>query len=133
MNVVARRVDAPGGADESRTTAASGVSGYKFRFFHGNPINDPDPDFFGPFRSQDPSHIGFYEIPLPPGNYTIEVESIHPEFTDGSSVGADDRHRDAGHRAGAASGRSRSRRRDRDGNDVTLVGTPPRFDQFEGP
>ncbi len=133
VNVVARRVDVPGGADQSRTTAASGVSGNKFRIFHGNPINQPDPEPLGPFRSQDPSHIGLYEIPLPPGDYMIEVESIQPEFTAGSSVGGETVIEMPGSSPGpigpitVAAGVTSS------GNDVTLVGTPPRFDQFEGP
>ncbi len=133
VNVVARRVDVPGGADQSRTTAASGVSGNKFRIFHGNPINQPDPEPLGPFRSQDPSHIGLYEIPLPPGDYMIDVESIQPEFTAGSSVGGETVIEMPGSSPGpigpitVAAGVTSS------GNDVTLVGTPPRFDQFEGP
>ena len=44
----------------------------------------------GPFRNQVPTDIGFYEIPLPPGSYTIEVETIDPQFVDGSSVGGED-------------------------------------------
>lgn len=133
VNVVARRVDAPGGADQSRTTAASGVSGNKFRVFHGNPINQPDPQPLGPFRSQDPSHIGYYEIPLPPGDYLIDVESIQPEFQAGSSVGGETVIAMPGASPGplgpvtVAAGVSST------GNDVVLVGTPPRFDQFEGP
>jgi hypothetical protein len=135
VNVIARQVDNPGTVvvDESRTTAASGVSGNKFRIFHGNPINQPDPEPFGPFRSQDPSHIGFFEIPVPAGSYMIEVESIDPGFTEGSSVGGEVVIPMPGAApppigpvtvaAGTAS----------PGNDVVLIGTPPRFDQFEGP
>jgi hypothetical protein len=135
VNVIARRVDSLGtpGTDESRTTAASGVSGNRFRIFHGNPINEPDPQPLGPFRSQNPSHIGFYEIPLPPGNYMIEVESIDAAFIDGSSVGGETVIPMPGTApapigpinvtAGATSA----------DNHVTLIGTPPRFDQFEGP
>ena len=41
----------------------------------------------GPFGTQNATDIGRYEIPLPPGNYMIEVESIDPKFTEGSSVG----------------------------------------------
>ena len=135
VNVVARRVDNPAtvGVDESRTLAGSNVSGSRFRLFHGNPINEPDTQPAGPFGSEDPSDIGAYEIPLPPGSYMIEVETISPLFTDGSSVGGDIRIDMPGTApaplgpivvtAGATSAL----------NDVTLVGTPPRFDQFEGP
>ncbi len=132
VNVVARRVDSAGGADESRTTAASGVSGNKFRIFHGNPINQPDPAPLGPFRSQDPSHIGFYEIPLPPGDYMIDVESIQPEFTGGSSVGGEVIIALPGTSPGPIGPVTVAAGVSSDNNDVTLVGTPPRFDSFEG-
>ena len=132
VNVVARRVDVPGGADQSRTTAASGVSGNKFRIFHGNPINQPDPEPLGPFRSQDPSHIGFYEIPLPPGDYMIHVESIQPEFADGSSVGGETVIAMPGTSPGPIGPVTVAAGVPSPGIDVTLLGTPPRFDQFEG-
>ncbi len=90
VNVIARQVDAPGGANESLTTAASGVSGNRFRIFHGNPINEPNTEFLGPYRSQIPGQIGLYEIPLLPGNYRIEVEAIDPAFVGGSSVGGEE-------------------------------------------
>ena len=134
VNVIARQINNPATIiDESRTTAASGVSGNRFRVFHGNPINHPDPEPFGPFRSQDPAHIGFFEIPVPAGSYMIEVESIDPGFTEGSSVGGELVIPMPGTvpppigpvpvGAGTTS----------PGNDVVLIGTPPRFDQFEGP
>lgn len=135
VNVIARQLDnlATVGVDESRTTAASGVSGNKFRVSHGNPINQPNPQPFGPFRSQNPAHIGFFEIPVPAGSYTIEVESIDPGFTEGSSVGGElvipmpgTAPAPIGPVAVAAGTTS-------PGNDVVLIGTPPRFDQFEGP
>jgi hypothetical protein len=37
--------------------------------------------------SRDPSLIGYYEITVPPGTYTIEVESIFEAFVSGSGVG----------------------------------------------
>lgn len=133
VNVIARRVDSPGtGPDESLTRAASCVSGNKFRDFLGNPITEPDPQPLGPFGSDNPAHIGFYEIPLPPGNYMIEVESIHPELAD-KGVGGDNFIPMPGSApaplgpvtvtAGATSA----------GHDIVLIGTPPRFDAFEGP
>ena len=93
VNVVARRVDNPaGGADESRTTAAlrrllatGSVS------ISGNPINEPSDQPRAVRQRWFVADIGFFEIPLPPGNYTIEVESIDPEFVEGSSVGGDER------------------------------------------
>ncbi len=131
VNVIARRVDNPAtaGVDESRTTAGSNVSGYRFRFFNGNPINAGS-DIFG---SQVPAHIGFYEIPLPPGNYTIEVESINAEFVDGSSVGGPVRIKMPGFAPASIGPITVTAGATDSGNDVTLVGTDPRFDQFEGP
>jgi hypothetical protein len=133
VNVIARRVDVPGGANESRSSAASNVSGNKFRFYHSNPITQPPPDFFGPYRSEDPSHIGFYEIPLPPGAYMINVETIRPQFTAGSSVGAEIVIAMPGASPGPIGPVTVAAGVISGGNDVTLVGTPPRFDQFEGP
>lgn len=133
VNVVARRVDVAGGADESRTTAGSGVSGNRFRVFRGNPINEPSDQPLGPFGTVDPADIGFYEIPLPPGNYRIEVESIDPEFVAGSSVGGDERIDMPGTAPPPSAPINVAAGATNAGNDVTLIGTPPRFDQFEGP
>jgi len=132
VNVVARRVDNPGtpGVNESRTTAGSNVSGYKFRFFHGNPINDPVGSSDG---SQAPGDIGLYEIPLPPGNYTIEVESVDPAFVEGSRVGGPIRIAMPGTAPPPSSPIAVAAGATASGNDVTLIGTDPRFDQFEGP
>jgi hypothetical protein len=130
-NVIARRVDA--GGNEPRRFAVSTVSGYRFRACTPNTITNPDPDFCPPSGSLDPAHIGLYEIPVPPGSYTIEVEVIDPSFTDGSSVGPSDRPIAMPGTAPAplgpvtiAAGQTSS------GNDIVLIGTPPRFDQFEG-
>jgi len=130
-NVIARRVDA--GANEDRRFAVSTVSGYRFRACTPNPITNPDLDFCPPSGSLDPAHIGFYEIPVPPGSYTIEVEAIDPGFIDGSSVGPSDRPIAMPGTAPAplgpiaiAAGQTSG------GNDIVLLGTPPRFDQFEG-
>lgn len=129
VNVVARRVDTPGGPNESRTTAGSGVSGYKFRFFNGNPINDAG-DNGG---TQVPADIGLYEIPLPPGNYMIEVENIDPQFTEGSSVGGPIRIDMPGTAPAPIGPITVTAGGTSSGNNVTLIGTDPRFDQFEGP
>ena len=133
MNVVARRVDTAGGADESRTTAGSGVSGNRFRVYQGNPINEPSDQPAGPFGSEDVADIGFFEIPLPPGNYTIEVESINPEFVAGSSVGGDERIDMPGTAPLPSGPITVTAGQVNAGNDVTLINSPPRFDAFEGP
>jgi hypothetical protein len=134
VNVVARRVDNGGTpANESRTTAASGVSGNEVRIFNGNPINEPSDMPLGPFRSQEAADVGRYEIPLPPGNYMIEVESIDPNLTEGSSVGGEDLIPMPGTAPAPLGPIHVTAGQTSTGNDVTLIGTPPRFDQFEGP
>ncbi len=131
-NVVARRVDT--GGNEDRRLAASVVSGYRFRVCHPNPITNPPPSDCGTSGSDTASHIGLYEIPLPPGNYTIEVESINPQFTSGSSLGPSDFPIPLPVAPPAPIGPiTVTAGQTSSGNDVTLIGTPPRFDAFEGP
>ena len=128
VNVIARRVNT--GASEDRTTAVSNVSGYKFRAFHGNPITNPEVSLFG---TQAPDDIGLFEIPVPAGTYTIEVESIDEEFEDGSSVGGPIRIPMPGTGPPPSGPVAVGAGNTAAGNDITLIGTPPRFDQFEGP
>ena len=87
VNVIARAVDNTGTTvDESRTTAVSVVSGFKFT---GNPGQSVSGTNTGgsTFGSRDPLTIGYYEMLIPPGQYTVEVEPIRTEFSGGSSVG----------------------------------------------
>lgn len=128
VNVIARRVNT--GAGEDRTTAVSNVSGYKFRVFHNNPITNPGPS---PFGTTAPGDIGLFEIPVPSGTYTIEVETINEEFVDGSSVGAQVLIPMPGTAPPPSGPVAVGAGNTAAGNDVTLIGTPPRFDQFEGP
>jgi hypothetical protein len=79
-----------------RRNAASAVSGFSFT---GNPgqtttcLNPAAPtpqtcsNLGDPFGSRDPNLIGHFEMPLPPGNYTLQIESIFSGFGRGSSVG----------------------------------------------
>ena len=79
LNIIARRVDDP------RRIALSSVSGFLFTPDAGNPVY---PWLGSPFGSHDETLIGYYEIPgLSAGDYTIEVEAIDPDFTEGSGVG----------------------------------------------
>ncbi len=132
VNVIARRVDT--GPNEDRTMAVSVVSGYKFRLFKGNSINDPGTNPAYQFGSVAPGDIGLFEIPVPAGNYTVEVESIDPGFADTSSVGplsppiAMPGSAPAPSAAIAVAAGSTTT-----GHNVVLIGTDPRFDQFEGP
>jgi hypothetical protein len=131
-NVVARRVDT--GGNQDRSLAASVVSGYSFRLCTPNEITNPPPDDCSTDGSDDATQIGAFEIPLPPGSYTIEVENIDPQFILGSGVGPSDRRIPLPGNIPApigpivvTAGQTSA------GNDVVLGNTPPRFDQFEGP
>jgi hypothetical protein len=127
VNVIARRVDA--GADEDRRFAASSVSGYRFGFIHGNAVTGAQSNGIG---STNPAHIGLFEIPVPVGSYRIEVEGIHDEFVEGSSVGPGLFIIELPGQAPPPSAPiAVAAGEHEDGHDVTLIGTDPRFDDFE--
>jgi len=127
VNVIARQEEA--GGNEDRRVAVSVVSGYKFRMFHGNPItNSP----ISP-GSESPGDIGLFEIPVPAGNYTIEVQSIWFEFTGGSSVGPGFIIEVPGATPPPIGPIAVAAGATVIGNDVVLINTAPRFDQFESP
>lgn len=87
VNVIAREVDDPATPqDESKRMAVSVVSGFLFTGNPGQPItgNNTGGSALG---GRDPALIGYYEIPVPPGTYTVQVENIDPSFAGGSSVG----------------------------------------------
>jgi hypothetical protein len=87
VNVVARRVDDPSTAiDESKSIAVSVVSGFSFTGNPGQAISG-DNTSGSSLGSRNPALISYYEIPVPPGTYTIQVENIDASFTGGSSVG----------------------------------------------
>lgn len=130
-NVIARRAEA--GGNEPRWLAVSSVSGYRFRACTPNGITNPAPDICPPSGSLNPAHVGLYEIPVPPGSYTIEVEPIDPAFIGGSSVGPSDFPIAMPGTAPAPLGPiTISAGQTSGGHDIVLIGTPPRFDQFEG-
>ncbi len=93
-NVIARLVDDPNTPeDESRRIAVSAVSGY---LFTGNPGQSvtaslgtagEDNTNGSQAGSRTSSLIGYYEIAVPPGTYTVEVESVFGAFVAGSGVG----------------------------------------------
>ena len=118
---------------EDRRNAVSVSSWFRARISRGNPINDPTGDNSGSVAAGD---IGYFEIPVPAGSYTIEVEGIDPNFTGGSNIGGWPYDTVIGMPGTApdptgaivvAAGATVS------GINVTLIGTDPRFDQFEGP
>lgn len=127
VNVVARRVDA--GDNEDRQFAASSVSGYRFGFVHGNSITGAQSNGAG---SSNPAHIGLFEIPVPAGSYTLEVEAIHREFVDGSSVGPGLFNFELpGDPPAPSAPIAVSAGELEDGHDVILNDQLPRFDDFE--
>jgi len=87
LNVIARRVDNPSTPEnESQRIASSVVSGFQFT---GNPGQSISGDNTGgsSLGSRNPALIGYYEIPVTPGTYTLQTENIDAAFTGGSSVG----------------------------------------------
>jgi hypothetical protein len=85
VNVVVRAIDDPSTVqDESRRITFSAVSGLYFTSNPGQSIVGNPGSQYG---SRQAGLIGYYEIPVLPGTYTVQVESINSSFTDGSSVG----------------------------------------------
>ncbi len=144
LNVIARRVDDPNTPqNESQRIAMSVVSGYSFT---GNPGQSITGDNTGgsTFGSRNPAVIGYYEIPVTPGAYTVQTENIDASFTGGSSVGPLDR-------PALTYGAAEYWHQYESANDdptqkdpitvqagqkisninIILNGTPPRFDEFE--
>jgi hypothetical protein len=77
---------------DSRRTAVSCVSGFRFTAGAGNSLVPNGNDTEVPYGSHDPSLIGYFDLPgLPSGAYTIEVEAIYNSgdmaFVGGSGVG----------------------------------------------
>jgi Metallo-peptidase family M12B Reprolysin-like len=131
VNVIARSISDPLG------TAFSATSGY---LFTGNPgqsvtcaLAGHECNTGGSSRgSRDTRFIGTFDVPVLPGTYSIEVESISPQFAGGSSVGPLRRPipmpgtapSPAAGPVSVSAGASVS-------VTITLQGTPSRFDSFE--
>ena len=87
LNVIARQVDDPSTPqDESKRVAVSVVSGFEFT---GNPGQAITGDNTGgsQYGSRNPALIGYYEIPVTSGTYTVQTENVDSSFVGGSSVG----------------------------------------------
>jgi hypothetical protein len=93
-NVIVRSVDDPNtAADESRRVAVSVISGF---LFTGNPGQSVTADMADPqehnaggskYGSRNTELRGYYEVAVPPGTYTVEVETVSPYFVGGSGMG----------------------------------------------
>ncbi len=86
VNVIARQQGA------ERRIAVSVVSGYAFTVGVGEPVLCPSPNPNNPacpstLGSRDLAKVGSFDIPVTPGTYTLDLESINPNFVGGSSVG----------------------------------------------
>jgi hypothetical protein len=144
INVIARRVDDPSTPeDESQRIAFSVVSGFEFT---GNPGQSITGDNTGgsPFGARNPALIGYFEIPVTPGNYTLQTENIDASFTGGSSVGPLDppgvtysatefwHHNESAYDDASAKDPLTVQAGQKLSNiNFILNQTPPRFDQFE--
>ena len=64
--------------------AFSVVSGYLFTEIPGQTVSPNPGSMFG---TADPAFRGTFDIPVPAGTYTLEFQSVDPNFTGGSSVG----------------------------------------------
>jgi len=133
VNVIARSTNSP------RRNAVSVVSGFLFTGDPGQTTTCVDPANPTPqtcsnlgdtFGSRDRNLIGHFEIPLPPGTYTLEVESIFSGFGGGSSVGPLSPPIPAPGTLPPSPTVSVTAGATTNFN-ITLQGTPPRFDAFE--
>jgi hypothetical protein len=87
INVIARQISDGNSANgnESRRVTFSVVSGFLFTGNPGQNVTTNNPGSVS--GSRDGNLIGTYEIPVVPGTYTVEVESVRASFGGGSSVG----------------------------------------------
>jgi hypothetical protein len=87
VNVIARQVDDPATpVDESKRIAVSVVSGF---LFTDNPGQSVTGDNTGGsiFGARAANREGYFKIPVPPGQWSIQLESVVGIFVGGSSVG----------------------------------------------
>ncbi len=136
VNVIARL------ASDPRRVAVSVVSGYLFTGNLGQTVTCQDPSNPTPptctnlggsqFGSRDPRQSGTYDISIPAGTYTLEVESIIRNFRGGSRVGPlsppipnPGVSMQLPNTVTVTAGQSLT------GTDIVLQGTKPRFDSFE--
>lgn len=136
VNVIARSTTNPLGV------GVSVVSGYPFTGNFGQSVTCRDPANPTPqtctnlggsvFGSRDPRKAGVFDIPVPAGSYTLEVESIHRAFVGGSRVGPlGVPIRNPGQDARLPNAVTVAAGQTVSGVDFVLQGTPPRLDSLE--
>ncbi len=87
VNVVARPVDDPlTPENESRRATYTVVSGFLFTANPGQSVTGTNTGG-SQLGSRIGNNIGFFEMALPPGDYTLQVESVDAAFVGSSSVG----------------------------------------------
>jgi hypothetical protein len=160
VNVIARAMDdSATPVNESLAVAVSVVSGFRFT---GNPGQSVTATYLpcvpasacpsgfaannvggSAFGSRNPLFIGYYEMAVPAGTYTVQVETVEFAFQAGSSVGPLDppvvtgppefwnQQESARDDPGAKDAIPVAAGEVIEGVNVILNGTPQRFDQFE--
>jgi len=140
VNVIVRQVDDPATPqNESRRVAFSAVSGFRFTSNIGQSVTCPNPatptqgcNVGGSgLGSRDTNLIGSFDIPVPAGSYTVNVESVDPDFTNGSSVGPLNLPIPMPGAAPAAVHVTVTPVVTTPSVDIKLLNTRPRFDMFE--
>jgi hypothetical protein len=133
VNVIARSTTLP------TRNAVSVVSGFLFTGNPGQTVTCQDPanptpqtcsNLGSDLGSRDATKIGYFEIPVPPGTYTLSVESVYEGFQGGSGVGPlsppipmPGTAAQSAQMSVVAGGNAVQ--------DIVLQGTQPRFDAFE--
>jgi hypothetical protein len=142
VNVVARQVQTPGPQNQSLRNAVSAVSGYLFTGDPGQSVtcSAPDPtnsecNVGGSTNgSRNPAQIGSYTIPVPASpavQWTVNLESINPGFTGGSSLGPLDPPIPVPGQSPVVPITVAVQAGQTVTVDITLLNTPSRFDSFE--
>ena len=126
VNVIAHDVTDPKGK------AFSVVSGYLFTEIPGQTVS-PNPGRM--FGTADPAFRGTFDVAVPAGTYTLEFQSVNPNFNGGSFVGPLNPpvHMPGNPPATASTPFTVVVGTPSTGHSVVLNSTQPRFDAFEAP
>lgn len=123
--------------------AFANISGF---LFTGNPGQSVTGDNTGGsnFGSRNPSWEGYFEVPVPAGTYTLQIEPVNSQFSFGSSVGPPvepypiigsleywDVNESAYDDPAASTPITVTAGTTVSGKNIIINGTPPRFDNYE--